>query len=193
MQRPADTKISIYREDDMLVVSIPEIPFPGTKFAKPTLGSFLVVLTLLICIGVSNFYHLDFRIAIGLFAFLILPIMVLTIRDFFKDIKELPPSPCQNTLAVVFRKDDFIVSTSPDEDRYYYVWELDPILEDVSPYHDVLYYAVYVPFCSSPEPRENGQNVDSSYEIICPSSEEAQWVLHEIKTFLDVQKLKKTK
>ena len=191
MQRPADTKISIYCEDDMLVMSIPEIPFPGTKFAKPTLGSFLVVLTLLICIGVYNFYYLDFGIAIGLFAFLILPMMLLSIRDFFKKSKEPPPTPCQNTLAVVFRKDDFIVSTSPDEDRYYYVWELDPILEDVCPYHDVL-YAVYVPFCSSLEPRENGQSVDSSYEIICPSSEEAQWVLHEIKTFLDVQKLKKT-
>ena len=176
----------------MLVVSVPEILFPETKLGKPTLGSLLVTLALLICVGGSNFYHLNFGTAVGFFVFVILPFMALTIRDFFRRAKELPPSPYQNTLAVVFRKDDFIVSTSPDKDKYYYVRELDPIWEDVSPYHGVLYYAVYIPFCSSPEPRENGRNVDSSYEIICPSSEEAQWVLHEVKTFLDVQKLKKT-
>ena len=168
----------------MLVVSVPEILFPETKLGKQTLGSFLVTLALLICVGVSNFYHLNFGTAIGLFVFVILPFMVLTIRDYFRRAKEPPPTSYQNTAAVVFRKDYFIATdTSPDEGRCYYVRELDPIWEDAWPFQEVL-YAVYIPFCSSPEPRENKQNIDASHEIICPSPEEAQWVLHEIKLFL---------
>ena len=166
----------------MLVVSVPEVPFPGVKFARPTLGDFLGWLVVLFSIVVLSFYYMGF-VAIFFGVFFILPVMILTIRDFFRKLKEPPPEPYQDSAAVVFRKDYFVVANRySEEGKYYYVREHVPIWGDVCPYHDVI-FSVYIP-CRYSGEQSTDDEVRGSYELICRSAEEAQWVLHEVEVFL---------
>lgn len=187
MERPVDAKIVIRREDDMLVVSVPEVLASGTRFARPTLGSLLLFLAGPLCVGIFNFYHMDFGVALAIFTFILLPVSILITRDFFRKAKE--PPPFQKATAVVFREGYFVATdTEPDEGKYLYFPEFAPVWEDVGPFHDVP-FAVSIP-CRYPAESPENHEECGSYEIACRSAEEARWILHEIEKFFESVALK---
>lgn len=187
MERPVDAKIVIRREDDMLVVSVPEVWVPGTKPDRPVSDHRIGYLVALICAGILLFTYADFGIAISVFPFTVLPLLILFTWSYLRKTKEPPSEPYQKSAAMVFRKDYFIATdTTPDNGRYFYVREHVPFWGDVCPYHDIL-YAVYIPCRYEGETLKEGE-VCGSCEIICRSPEEAQWVLREIEMFLNIRK-----
>ena len=194
MERPTDSRILIEDKGDIFIVTVPQRdylePRPQPQKFHWNWGSLLFLMVAGIGFTIVCVWRFGFIITIGIAGGMLVVLLIMATIDAIRGYeqtarKQSPPSSDPEDTGkarVVFYGNRYFMT---EEYRWLYHPEMVPNWDDARHLGNGL-FAVYIHRQYPPEAGASRENQADlwSYEIVCRTPEEAQWVLQEIETFL---------